>query len=243
MEGSAYRQGKALWLQNVKDHPTNAMILGNAAAYFTIYDHGTAEDLLTKGQVLEPQNPAWSERLGQLYKLEAIGQPGTNLAAKALAEFEKAQTQTSPALPGSPRLVDLAKMAFAAGDLEKARTYANELLGPGLEWGGGGNAGDAFFHGNIVLGRIALREGKQDEAKRRLLEAGKTKGSPVLGSFGPSMTLAKELLEKGETNAVLEYFRDCGNFWKLSPAADKLGTWTAAVKEGKAPDFGANLVY
>ena len=51
-------------------------------------------------------------------------------------------------------------MALAAGDLEKARTYASELLGPGLQWSRGGNAGNALFHGNIVLGRIALREGQ-----------------------------------------------------------------------------------
>jgi beta-lactamase regulating signal transducer with metallopeptidase domain len=242
-EESAYGQGKILWLRNVQEHPTNAKILGNAVAYFSLSDHATAEDLLTKAQALEPQNPVWSERLGQQYKLHAMVRPGTDLAAKALAQFERAQTQTTPAIPGSPRLVDLAKMAFDAGDMEKARTYANELLGPGLNWSGGGNAGDAFFHGNIVLGRIALREGKMDEAKKRLLEAGKTKGSPVLGSFGPNMTLAKELLEKGETNTVLEYFKECEVFWKMSPGEGKLGAWTEAVKNGKTPDFGSNLVY
>jgi biopolymer transport protein ExbD len=242
-EGSAYRQGKALWLQAAKDHPTNALILGNAAAYFTIYDKAAAEDLLTKAQALEPRNPVWSERLGQLYRLEANGQPGTNLAAKSLAEFEKAQSQTSPAVPGSPRLVDMAQMALAAGDLEKARTYANELLGPGLQWSRGGNAGNALFHGNIVLGRIALREGKMDDAKKYLLEAGKTKGSPVLNTFGPSMTLAKELLEKGETNAVLEYFQECGRFWPSYGGENKIAEWTAEVKEGRTPDFGANLIY
>jgi hypothetical protein len=175
--------------------------------------------------------------------LEANGQPGTNLAAKSLAEFEKAQSQTSPAVPGSPRLVDMAQMALAAGDLEKARTYANELLGPGLQWSRGGNAGNALFHGNIVLGRIALREGKMDDAKKYLLEAGKTKGSPVLNTFGPSMTLAKELLEKGETNAVLEYFQECGRFWPSYGGENKIAEWTAEVKEGRTPDFGANLIY
>jgi beta-lactamase regulating signal transducer with metallopeptidase domain/tetratricopeptide (TPR) repeat protein len=242
MEGSAYERGKTLWLKNAQENPTNALILRNAAAYFMIYDHATAEDLLKKAQALEPQNPAASAQLGQLYKLEAMGQPG-ELAAKALAEFEKAQAQSSPAVPGSPGLSDLAKMALDAGDLEKARKYANELLGPGMEWAGGGNAGDAFFQGNIVLGRIALRESKMDEAKKYLLEAGKTKGSPVLGSFGPNMMLAKELLEKGETNVVLEFFQECEKFWPQYGGQNKMAKWTAEVKEGKKPDFGANLLY
>ncbi len=243
MDESAYRQGKALWLQNVKNKPTNAVILGNAAAYFNIYDNAAAEDMLIRAQNLEPQNPAWSEQMGQLYKLEMIGHPGTNLPAKALAEFEKARTQTSPAVPGSPMLMDLAQMAVAAGDLEKARTYAAEILGPGMQWSGGGNAERAFFYGNLVLGRVALREGKLDEAKKYLLEAGKTKGEPGLDGFGPNMSLAKELLEKGETNAVLEYFHECEKFWPSYGGENKLAKWTAEVKEGKTPDFGGNLYF
>ena len=134
-------------------------------------------------------------------------------------------------------------MAIAAGDLEKARAYANELLGPGMEWSGGGDAGRAFFYGNLVLGRVALREGKLDEAKKYLLEAGKTKGDPTLNSFGPNMSLAKELLEKGETNAVLEFFQECEKFWPQYAGENKMAKWTAEVKERKTPDFGANLFY
>jgi tetratricopeptide (TPR) repeat protein len=242
-DGPAYSQGKTVWLKQVKDHPTNTVILGNAAAFLLLNDRVMAEELLKKAQVLQPQNPVWSDRLGQLYRLDAMGQPGTNFAAKALAEFERAQALTSPAESGSPRLKDLATMAFAAGNLEKARTYADELLGPGMKWSNGGNAGDALYHGNIILGRIALREGKIEEAKKHLLEASKTKGSPVLGSFGPNMSLAKELLEKGETNAVLQFFQECERFWPSYGGENKTAKWANEVKEGKMPDFGANLVY
>jgi hypothetical protein len=93
----------------------------------------------------------------------------------------------------------------------------------------------------LVQGRIALRNGRVDEAKKFLQEAGKTPGSPQLGSFGPNMSLAKDLLENGETNAVLEYFQQCGKFWKM--AGGQLDTWAADVKEGRKPNFGANLDY
>jgi hypothetical protein len=64
--------------------------------------------------------------------------------------------------------------------------------------------GDAVHQGNIVLGRLALRSGEVEEAKRYLLLAGKTPGSTSLASQGPSMALARNLLERGESAAVLQ---------------------------------------
>jgi hypothetical protein len=55
------------------------------------------------------------------------------------------------------------------------------------------------------------------------------------------MTLAKELLKKGERTAVLEYFGLCSDFWKMGN--QKLREWSALVKDGITPDFGANLLY
>jgi hypothetical protein len=54
------------------------------------------------------------------------------------------------------------------------------------------------------------------------------------------MTLAKELLEKGAREAVIKYFQLCASFWKNRP---ELGQWTATVKGGGIPNFGANLAY
>lgn len=62
-----------------------------------------------------------------------------------------------------------------------------------------------------------------------------------MNSFGPNMLLAKELLEKGERETVLEYFKLCGKFWDLGE--EKLAEWSELVKQGKTPDFGANLKY
>jgi hypothetical protein len=55
------------------------------------------------------------------------------------------------------------------------------------------------------------------------------------------MTLAKDLLEKGERDAVLEYFMLCRKFWKMDHG--KLDQWIQEVMDGKNPDFGANLLY
>ena len=55
------------------------------------------------------------------------------------------------------------------------------------------------------------------------------------------MTLAKELLAKGERDAVLEYLQLCSRFWKRG--GDKIENWTATIRGGGTPDFGANLIY
>lgn len=55
------------------------------------------------------------------------------------------------------------------------------------------------------------------------------------------MGLAKDLLEKGEQQVVLEYFELCRRFWDSGHR--KLDTWSRQVRAGKVPDFGANLMY
>ena len=153
-------------------------------------------------------------------------------------------SQTLTAATGENRfyaLDDAAKESFAAGHLEDARKHANELLSRAPGYANDWNYGNAIQDGNLVLGRIAVTEGHLDEAKRYLLASGNSKGSPQMNSFGPNMSLAKDLLEKGERDAVLQYFVLCRKFWQLDYG--KLDEWTQAVKAGQIPDFGANLLY
>ncbi len=138
-------------------------------------------------------------------------------------------------------LSDLAKTAFANGNTEAARAFAEELLTLAPQFTNDWNYGNAIHHGNLILGRIAVVEGRVPDAKALLLEAGKSPGSPQLNSFGPNMSLAKDLLETNEQKVVLEYFELCRTFWDMGH--DKLDTWSAEVKSGNTPDFGANLVY
>lgn len=125
--------------------------------------------------------------------------------------------------------------------MAKAEQYANELLKSAQDSGGNWNYGNAIHNGIIALGRVALRRGDVAGAKQHPLAAGETPGSPNLHSFGPNMTLAKELLEKGERDTVIAYLQSCAKFWKMGGA--ELQTWIATIKYGGTPDFGANLVY
>lgn len=141
-------------------------------------------------------------------------------------------------------LNEAAKMSLAVGRTKDARQFATDILLMDEGYSRGDTEksnGDAVYTGNIVLGTIALDEGRIEEAKRHLLAAGKTKGSPVLCSFGPGMSLALELLEKGDPATVLEYLDLCRKFW--SSDGGKLDAWTKEINAGQIPEFGGNLLY
>jgi hypothetical protein len=99
------------------------------------------------------------------------------------------------------------------------------------------NQGNAIHYGHILLGRIALLDGNVVEARARLLHAGATPGSPQLNDYGPDMTLAEELLLRGEREVVLKYFAACERFW-VNKSRNRLAEWSEAVRAGKRPDFG-----
>ena len=156
---------------------------------------------------------------------------------KAMAELNAAKTEANRFYA----LNDAAKESLNAGKFEDARRYAEELQKLLPKYAGNWNYGNAVQDVNIVLGRLALREGKIDEAKNHLLKAGRSPGSPQMDSFGPNMSLAKELLEKGEKETVLQYLDLCAKFWEMDDG--QLAAWKAQVKKGEIPDFGPNLIY
>ncbi len=241
LETDAYEQARQAWLAALGDAPEDLAALKNAAGFFLMHDRDTAEELLLRGQRVDADNAEWPAALGQLYSLNLQGltdSPARTTTAKMAFEQFKMAYERSERVTKEYLLVELAKTAFEAGLMDEAEAFAQEML---AERETGGNVGNQVHQGNLILGRIALRQGDVEEAKNRLIAAGKTTGSPNLNSFGPNMMLAKELLEKGERDVVLEYFMLCSKFWK-SPF-QKLDEWTENVKAGRIPAFGANLAY
>lgn len=138
-------------------------------------------------------------------------------------------------------LGDAAKEAFLEGNYSEAQEYANDLSKLTPKFKGNWNYGNAIQDYNLVLGRIALKEGSIQKAKDHLIEAGKSPGSPQMDTFGPNMSLAKDLLENGENEVVIEYLGLCKSFWEMNDG--RLDEWIILVKAGKIPNFGSNLVY
>ena len=232
-----YEQSKAQWLARVEATPDNVDVLEGAADFFMIRDRALSERLLERARTLDPTNYQWPTKLAQVHKLNASA-GDLNEARLALVEMERAYELTPDRERRFP--TDLAVMAFEAGDLAKARAYAERMLdgrSPNPQW----DFGNAVHKGNLVLGRLAVREGRVADAVKYLHAAAATTGSPVLGSFGPNMMLAKELLELGERQAVLTYLEMCRTFWKMG--GERLDRWTQEVQAGVVPNFAANLQY
>jgi hypothetical protein len=230
-----------LWNEIVKEHSGDALILSAAARFFMLYESmETAERLLKRARDLEPKNPDWMIELASVYELRARRESGKAkeiLLKKAAEEWEKAEILMEE--DEFYKLGDLTKRAFGAGDMKKARKYADQLL---LEAKGRENNwyyGDAVHDGNMILGRIALRSGDMNSAKEYLLKAGATPGSVNIHAFGPNMSLATDLLENGEREVVLEYLSQCKNIWEID--LGKLDKWIEQVKKGEIPDFGSSL--
>lgn len=132
-------------------------------------------------------------------------------------------------------------LAFNRNEPNAASDLAHEYLTLAKDFRSNWNYGNAIHHSNLILGRIALRNGETMKAKEFLLKAGKTSGSPQLNSFGPNMMLARELLEKGEKDIVLMYIDLSRKFWNSLLSWRKTRKWKRDILNDKLPDFGAHL--
>jgi hypothetical protein len=143
-----------------------------------------------------------------------------------------------------PRFLTLATRARRAADrgrYERAGSLARDLLELAEQYQHDWNYGNALHNAHLVLGRVALAAQDLADARAELLLAGQTPGSPQLNSFGPDMSLARDLLRAGQRDVVLQYFDLCRRFWEMG--GDQLDAWAADVAQGREPQFGASLAY
>lgn len=180
----------------------------------------------------------------------------TNLFRQTLSYLVPARAILGDALTANPELQYhhdqvlslMTQAALESGSaLGEVKGAAQEMLANNRDlksW----NYGNVIYSANELLGRVALREGDLDAAKRFLIAAAKTKGSPQLNSFGPNFILARELAEKGERDTVIEFLDLVGRFWanpedrkesnaKAVAAENRkqLDAWKQQIREGKIP--------
>lgn len=233
----AYVDAKRAWLAHVENAPNDAALLATVAGFlWANVDGDLAVSLMERAIEAEPDNAEWSNRLGHLlWSDRSKGDEPDPDAAKALPHFERAYRLARSNFARATYLTPVIRTAFAAHRFDTARAYADEALPVTNPK----NMGDLHHHANLVLGRIALVEGDVERAGDHLLAAADTQGSPPMRSFGPNMRLAKELLELGHHDIVLEYLKRCAEFWP----DPKLDVWTVQVRSGQTPNFMANLFY
>ena len=71
-------------------------------------------------------------------------------------------------------------VSYGRGNLERAQNLAAEYLELADQYKKDWNYGNAIHHGNLMLGKIVLDNHQFDLAKKHLLPAGDTPGSPHL---------------------------------------------------------------
>lgn len=128
-----------------------------------------------------------------------------------------------------------AAAAFHLGQFGEARAFAERCLSLAPSYRKNWNYGNAIHVGHTVLGLLAMQSGDHQAAIAELQAAGATPGSPQLNSFGPTMQLAKSLLNAGHGAPVLDYLQQCRAFWKMG--GTWLDLWERKVRAGQIPNF------
>lgn len=116
-----------------------------------------------------------------------------------------------------------------------ARTYLVEAEFYRCNW----NYGNAIHDANTALGMDALRRSDVTAAAGYLISSAASPGSPTLNSFGPTMILAKEVLEAGRRDAVESYLSGVERFWRMNNG--ELERWKKDLAAGRTPDFDMQL--
>lgn len=230
--------GFALW-------NTSFAVEGSFAARSRIDGTFDAERMLAAAAIdrairLEPTAEQWHEYRARTLVNRTSFSGGPHLSA---AEAFDQVTQDMTVLTGIVRIALLptaARLALSAQAFDEARSYAREMLDKANNTKVR-SRGNLVFYGNMVLGQLALRDGEQARAVEYLLASGKTPGSPQLNSFGPNMSLAKELIAAGFKEPVRQFFEECRVFWRMDRG--RLNAWAEQVDAGQMPNFKASLIY
>lgn len=140
-------------------------------------------------------------------------------------------------------LGDAALWSVDVGKLDDAERYANELLALNTKIGRDWNNGNAIHKAHSALGRVAIKRGDVAEGERQLGLAATSKGSPQMDTFGPNMSLPRDLLAIRKASAkaaVLAYFDRPPTFWWMDNGAIRV--WRSDVENDRLPNFGAHLL-
>ena len=218
-----------LWRKNLQSHEDDLAVLKNAEKFFFGKDPAEADRLIHRISEKEPGNPEWPNELAQLYRM--FGIPGQHIddpAQRAREAYTRVLALTRNPTAREALAGEMAQAAFKMGDFTSAAELAKIYLH--------GKDRTAPQRANTILGRVAIRSGDMPGARQYLLDSSKPQAEKQVSLSGPTMVLAKELLEQGEREAVLQYLDSCLSLW---PSGENvLQMWIADIKNGKTPNFG-----
>ena len=218
-----------VWNKHLQSRSDDLAVLKNAEKFYFGKDPAEADRLIHRISASEPNNREWPAELAQLYRM--FGIPGENIgnpAERALEEYRRVLELTKNPAARMALSGEMADAAFKIGDFPAAAQLANIYLkSPDRT---------AVQRANTILGRVALRTGDIAGAKQYLLDSADDGAARDIAFSGPTLVLAKEMIEHGERDAVVEYLEHCLVLWPRGESV--LRIWIADIKNGKTPKFG-----
>ena len=218
-----------LWNKNLESRGEELAVMKDAEKFFFGKDPEEADQLIHRIAQKEPNDKQWPGELATLYRLAGI--PDERIddpAARAVESYNRVLELTHNAAAREALAGDMAQAEFKVGDMEGAGALAKIHLQ--------GKDRTALQRSNTILGRVALRSGDVPGAKQYLLDSSGPLARSDVAVSGPTLVLAKELLQKGEKEAVLQYLDNCLSLWPRGESVLQL--WIDDIKNGKTPNFG-----
>src|SRR5262245_28563327 len=124
--------------------------------------------------------------------------------------------------------------AFWDGKMDEAESKARELLALAARNTNDPEYGNAVFFANLSLGHVMLRRGEKRQAAGYLLAASNAPPTDELRYRDIYMTLARQLVDLGEREAVAEFLDRCGQF---NYRGKDLTEWATQIRKGINPDL------
>jgi hypothetical protein len=221
---------RALWDRTLQSRGDDTAVLKNAQKFFFGKDPAAADRLIHVLSEREPENPQWAIELAQLYRMFGIpGQYIADPAERAMEAYKRVLALTRKSAAREALAGDMAAAAFKIGDYPAAARLAKVYL-TSTDRG-------AVQRANTLLGRVALVSDDIAGGRQYLLDSAGPEAARDVSVSGPTMVLAKELLEKGERDVVIEYLENCKLLWPRGEPT--LQNWIAEIKRGRTPNFGS----
>ncbi len=92
-------------------------------------------------------------------------------------------------------------------------------------------SGDIIHPTNIAKAWLALAENDLEKTIRLLMASTKTSGSPVLKSFGPDITIIRELYGRGKSAPVIDYLNAVQQFWPRDSSFEIISVWRKLISK------------
>jgi hypothetical protein len=183
------------------------------------------ERWLRRAIELDPSGAEWKPPLGQALQTKANRTIDPKEKVRLLQEAQA--LVPDGARPGV--LQSLLAAEFDSGDDAAAGRDAQSLLASAPK-----NA-NAYNAAQTILGRIAAAKGDLKEAKTRLIASITMPAGINNAVFQPNMTLAQDIYDAGDRDAVIQFLEASRNVWKFDRG--RIDRMISFVKKAPSADL------